>query len=104
MKTITIGGTKNTGSKRNVMLDTLTGDEFKTLIEQITQDGKINTVPELMAFVGNIPEGTTLLDYIQAHSVDPEAVDKAVDNAFEEKNVMTGGDRVTAEELEEFEV
>lgn len=90
--------------KKNVMLDTMTGEQFKTLIEQITQDGKINTVPELMKFVGDIPEGTSLLDYIQAHSVDPEAVDRAVDNAFEEKNVMTGGDRVTAEELEEFQV
>lgn len=93
----TTAPTENVASRQEAKLDTLTGEEFKQLIEQITQDGKINTIPELMAFIGDIPEDTSLLDYIQAHSVDPEAVEKAVDEAFEEN-------RVTPEELATFEV
>ena len=106
MKKITVDSTGivSSGGKRATRLDTLTGDQFKALIEQITQDGRINTIPELLEFVGDIPEGTSLLDYIQAHSVDPEAVDKAVNDALSEKEVVTGNDRVTSEELEEFEV
>lgn len=87
MKKVTFDGTPivSSGGKRAIQLDTLTGNQFKTLIEQITKDGKINTIPELIAFVGDVPEGSNLLDYIQAHSVDPEVVEKAVDEKFEEE-------------------
>lgn len=82
---------------KKVQFDTLTAAQLKTLLEQITNDDRINTIPELLNFIGDIPENTNLLDYIQAHSVDPEAVEKAVDNAFE-------NNRVTPEELAEFTV
>lgn len=53
--------------KKNVMLDTLTGDEFKQLIEQFTQDGKIDTLPELFRVLSDIPEDQTLGEYIAEH-------------------------------------
>lgn len=40
------------GSSRKVTLD-MTGDEFKTLIEGRTDDGKINTVPEMEDYVND---------------------------------------------------
>lgn len=84
---------------RNVMLDTLTGEEFKTLIEQFTQDGKIDTIPELFRLLSDIPEDQTLGEYIAEHGgqVDPEVVKDAVDTAFEDNHI-------TPEELNEFEV
>ena len=93
-----------TSEKKSTRLDTLTGDEFKTLIEQFTKDGKINTIPELMRALSDIPEDQTLGEYIREHGVDPEALEQAVDDAIEEKCVMTDADRVTPEELAEFEV
>ena len=88
-------------SNKNVMLDTLTGDMFKQLIEQFTQDGHINTIPELMRLVSDIPEDQTLGEYIREHSADPEVVEEAVDRAVDEAFVDR---RVTPEELDTFEV
>ena len=88
-------------SDKNVMLDTLTGDMFKQLIEQFTQDGHINTIPELMRLVSDIPEDQTLGEYIREHSADPEVVEEAVDRAVDEAFVDR---RVTQEELDTFEV
>ena len=88
-------------SNKSVMLDTLTGDMFKQLIEQFTQDGHINTIPELMRLVSDIPEDQTLGEYIREHSADPEVVEEAVDRAVDEAFVDR---RVTQEELNTFEV
>lgn len=52
---------------KNVILDTLTGDEFKQLIEQFTSDGSINTLPELMHALSDIPEGMTVGQYVAEH-------------------------------------
>lgn len=90
--------------KQNVMLDTLTGEQFKQLIEQFTQDGKIDTLPELFRVLSDIPEDQTLGEYIAEHGIDPEQLERAVDEAIDEKDVMTGNDRVTQEELADFEV
>jgi hypothetical protein len=85
--------------KKNVMLDTLTGEEFKTLIEQFSQDGKIDTIPELIRLLSDIPEDQTLGEYIREHGgqIDPEVLEEIVDVAFI-------ANRVTPEELDEFEV
>lgn len=85
--------------KKNVMLDTLTGEEFKTLIEQFSQDGKIDTIPELFRLLSDIPEDQTLGEYISEHGgqIDPEVLKEIVEIAFI-------ANRVTPEELDEFEV
>lgn len=72
---------------KKINLDTLTGEEFKQLIEQFSKDGKIDTIPELLAFLSNIPDDMTLEEYIAEHGghVDPEDVKKAVDNALDEQ-------------------
>lgn len=72
--------------KKNVMLDTMTGEQFKQLVEQFTKDGKIDTIPEFIRVLSDIPEDMTLGEYIAEHGgqVDPEEVKKAVDDAFDE--------------------
>lgn len=72
---------------KKINLDTLTGEEFKQLIEQFSKDGKIDTIPELLAFLSNIPDDMTLEEYIAEHGghVDPEDVKKAVDDALDEQ-------------------
>lgn len=87
MKKVLIDGTKlNANSeKKSTRLDTLTGDQFKVLIEQISPDGKINTIPELIDFLNGIPEGMTLEEYVAEHGVDPEALAQAVDEAVDDK-------------------
>ena len=49
---------------KRIRLDKLSGAELKDLLERIVSDGKINTIPELMAFVAGAPEGVTLQEYI----------------------------------------
>ena len=49
---------------KKITLDTLTGEQFKELIEQFTDDGKVNTIPELMERIGEIPDDETLEEYI----------------------------------------
>lgn len=70
-----------------VTLDTLTGGQFKQLIEKFTQDGKIDTIPELIRVLSDIPEDKTLGQYIAEHGgqVDPQVVQDAVDEAFVEQ-------------------
>lgn len=72
---------------KKISLDTLTGEDFKQLIEQFSKDGKIDTIPELLAFLGNIPDDMTLEEYIAEHGghVDPEDVKKAVDDALDKQ-------------------
>lgn len=72
---------------KKINLDTLTGEEFKQLIEQFSKDGKIDTIPELLAFLSNIPDDMTLEEYIAEHGghVDPEDVKKAVDDVLDEQ-------------------
>lgn len=88
MKKVLIDGTElNANSeKKSTRLDTLTGDQFKVLIEQISPDGKINTIPELIDFLNGIPEGMTLAEYVEEHGgqIDPQVVRDAVDDALEE--------------------
>ena len=72
---------------KKISLDTLTGEDFKQLIEQFSKDGKIDTIPELLAFLSNIPDDMTLEEYIEEHGghVDPEDVKKAVDDALDKQ-------------------
>ena len=51
---------------KKVQLDQLTGDMVKALLEQITGDGKINTIPELIEFLNEVPEGMNLREYIES--------------------------------------
>lgn len=92
--------------KKNVMLDTLTGEEFKTLIERFTQDGRIDTIPELLEFLSDIPEGQTLGEYIREHGgqVDPQVVKDAVDDALDEQHAESSDiDEIFEEEEKEEE-
>ena len=88
MKKVMIDGTPYSASneRKATQLDTLTGEQFKTLIEQFTHDGKIDTIPELMRVLSDIPEDQTLGEYIAEHGgqVDPQVVKDAVDDALEE--------------------
>lgn len=55
-----------------VRLD-MTGKEFKTLIEQVTHDSKVNTLPELFELLGSLPDDMTLEEYIRQQAVDAAA-------------------------------
>ena len=104
---------------KKVQLDTLTGDELKVLLEQISQDGKINTIPELISFLSEVPQGTTLKQYIESiagsgsvpadNSVGTEQLkDESVEMNDLSRNVkdsmITDQDRVSQEDLDGFEV
>lgn len=69
-----------------VRLD-MTGKEFKTLIEQVTQDGKVNTLPELFELLGSLPDDMTLEEYIRQQAVDAaaEVSEDAVKDVLEEE-------------------
>lgn len=63
---------KKVKTAKPVYLD-MTGKEFKTLIERVTQDGKVNTLPELFELLGTLPDDMTLEDYIRKQAVDAAA-------------------------------
>lgn len=69
-----------------VRLD-MTGKEFKQLIEQVTQDGKVNTLPELFELLGTLPDDMTLDDYIRKQAADAaaEVSEDAVKEILEEE-------------------
>ena len=105
--------------KKAVQLDTLTGDEFKSLLEQVSQDGKINTIPELIDFLSEVPQGMSLKEYIESiagggsqpayDSVGTEQIkDESIEMQDLSKDVkgkmMTEEDRVSQEDLENFDV
>lgn len=104
---------------KKVTLDQLDGKEVKALLEQITDDGKINTVPELFRFLDEVPDGMSLKDYIISVAGSPDELpDNSVGtrqienegvmmedlNSEVKDTMMTGEDRVTQEELDQFQV
>ena len=105
---------------KKIQLDTLTGDELKVLLEQISQDEKINTIPELIAFLSEVPHGMSLKEYIESvaggsggqPAADSVGTEQIKDDSIEMQDLssdvkdqmMTESDRVTQEELEHFEV
>ena len=84
---------------KKVQLDTMTGDEFKTFIEQKTDNGKVDTIPELMERTGEIPDGMSMEDFIREKArqsaVDEEVLREAVDKQLE---AMTA----TSEDIDEI--
>lgn len=96
---------------KKISLETLTGEEFKTLIEQFTDNGKVDTIPELMKRVGEVPDDMTLADWIREQAeqsaIDEETLKRLIgeelDDAIEE-SVITKDNRVTREELDSFVV
>lgn len=104
---------------KKVTLDQLTGTEVKTLLEQITDDQKINTVPELFRFLEEVPDGMSLREYIISIAGSPDELpDNSVGtrqieddsvmmddlNSSVKDTMMTAEDRVTEEELQQFQV
>lgn len=77
---------KKISTARPVYLD-MTGKEFKTLIERVTQDGKVNTLPELFELLGSLPDDMTLEEYIHQQAVDAAAAasEEAVKGVLEEQ-------------------
>lgn len=71
---------------QDVNLDTLTGEEFKQLIEQTTDDGKTDTLPEVFNMLSDIPDGQTVGEYIQEQMPD-EASEEEVRNIV--RNYLT---------------
>ena len=79
---------------KKIGLDTLTGEQFKELIEQFTDDGKLNTIPELLQRIGEVPDDMTLEDYIkekaEQSAVSEDTVRKVVDEQLEETSAEHG--------------
>lgn len=79
---------------KKISLDTLTGEQFKELIEQFTDDGKLNTIPELLQRIGEVPDDMTLEDYIkekaEQSAVSEDTVRKVVDEQLDETSAEHG--------------
>lgn len=77
---------KQIGDMGKVRLDTLTGDEFKQLIEGNNPNGDIDTIPEMLRAAQGIPDDTTIKEQI-----DEEVAESDVE-------------RVTPDDLAGFEI
>ena len=64
---------------RGVKLDTLTGEEFKQLIEQMTDNERTDTLPEVFRMLSDIPDGQTVGEYIQEQKPDEASEEEVRD-------------------------
>lgn len=97
---------------KKVILDKLDEQQVKDLLQEKTPDGVVNTIPELIEKLGEIPDGIPLDEYIrqiaEQSAIDPDILEgivgDAVDDKFNEEkaNIITPEDRVTDEELADF--
>lgn len=68
-----------------VRLDTLTGDEFKKLIEGNNPDGQIDTIPEMLrAAEGISDDGTTIKEEVAQQIDDSQEENEATDDDIDE--------------------
>ena len=80
-----------------VILDTMTGEEFKQFIEGRNPDGDIDTVPEMLDAARGISDSTTIKEDVEQqmseHDTENEATDDDIDSIFddEENNGAGGG-------------
>lgn len=108
MKKVMIDGTpvaSSAGPSGPTRLDTLTGEQFKQLIEQFDPDGKIDTVPELIAALDGIPEGMTVAEYVREHgggTPAPGSVGMEELSGEVKDTMVTGADRVSQADLDRF--
>lgn len=59
---------------KKVQLDKLTGQQVKALLEKTVENRKIDTIPELLAFLDGVPEGVSLREYITSIAGSAEQV------------------------------
>lgn len=69
-------------TSKPVRLD-MTGEQFKTLIEKRTQDGRIDTIPEIMDALSSMPDDKPMEDIIN------ESASKAVSEAITEETATS---------------
>ena len=71
-----------------VILDTMTGEEFKQFIEGRNPDGDIDTVPEMLDAARGISDTTTIKEDVEQqmgeHDTENEATDSDIDSIFDE--------------------
>ena len=72
-----------------IQLDTLSGQEFKDLIELVNNNGKIGSLVELLNMVRNIPDNVTFESYIESvvqhAAIDEETLKRIVREVVDEK-------------------
>ena len=106
------------GQKASVRLD-MTGNEFKRLIEQKDPNDSVDTLQEVLAMFEGIGDGETIAEYVRRvavtadtmpeNSVGTEQIKEdsiMMDDLNSEvrDNMLTPSDRVTEEDLANFEV
>ena len=84
-----------------VILDTMTGEEFKQFIEGRNPDGDIDTVPEMLDAARGISDSTTIKEDVEQqmseHDQDNEATDADIDSIFDETEQEGSGEGVGEE-------
>ena len=74
----------------------MTGEEFKTLIERFTDNGQIDTVPELMERVKKIPDEADIAEFIDSQTADDADIESLYDGEEAQQPVTndTDGDGI----------
>lgn len=71
-----------------VRLDTLTGEQFKKLVETFEPNSEVDTIPELMHAMQGISDDKTVRDDVQQqideHDTENEAQDSDIDSIFDQ--------------------
>ena len=67
-----------------VRLDTLTGDQFKKLVETFEPNSEVDTIPELMHAMQGISDNETIRDDVQEQMADNSADHTDIDDIFDD--------------------
>lgn len=79
---------QNSSSKQPTRLS-MTGEEFKQLIEGVNPDGKIDTLPELMKAMKGISDDSTIKDNVEGIYCENDETLYLDGNTPEENNETT---------------
>lgn len=87
--------------KDRVILNTMTGEEFKKYIEQRNENGRIDTLPEALRALEGIRDDETIKEYIERMTYEahlPQEEREMIERLLDE---MENFEEVSEEELED---
>lgn len=87
--------------KEKVILQTMTGDEFKKYIEQRNPNGEIDTLPEVLKALKGLRDDETIKDYLDRMSYEAHLPQEEREMIEQLLAIIENGEEITEEEIED---
>ena len=87
--------------KEKVILQTMTGDEFKKYIEQRNPNGEIDTLPEVLKALKGLRDDETIKDYLDRMVYEAHLPQEEREMIEQLLAIIENGEEITEEEITE---